>query len=198
MQNQNQEIIKKPYMTSLKTIKVCLSILEIGENIRDLLEQKIIYNVESRCVSEGFILPNSVHITSWSSGKINGQDVEFQVTFQYNVCFPVEGMRIECNVTEISKAGIHAEYTVETVDNKKIPAIIANIPRDIYFDSPAFNSVKIGETIIVRVIGVRFELNDKYITVLAELDRGNKNHRIRGGGDGDDTEDEEEEDDTDL
>jgi hypothetical protein len=38
-----------------------------------------------------------------------------------------------------------------------------------HHNSPYFSTVKINDRINVRVIGQRFELNDKYVSIIAEL-----------------------------
>jgi hypothetical protein len=51
--------------------------------------------------------------------------------------------------------------------------------------SAAFHAVKTGDTIQVKVIGTRFELNDPYICVIASLEKGwvepDKKKRQNGG-----------------
>ena len=43
------------------------------------------------------------------------------------------------------------------------------VARDHHYKSTYFNSIKEGEKIRIRVIGQRYELNDKYISIIAEL-----------------------------
>ena len=43
------------------------------------------------------------------------------------------------------------------------------LAKDHHFNSTQFAEVKEGDKINVRVIGQRFELNDKYISIIAEL-----------------------------
>jgi len=81
------------------------------------------------------------------------------------ICHPVEGMLIECDVKTITKAGIHAEVT----DNVGAIPITAFIARDHHFNDRTFADIKENAKIVVRVVGVRFELNDPYICVLGQL-----------------------------
>jgi hypothetical protein len=95
------------------------------------------------------------------------------------VCLPVEGMLVECTCKTITKAGIHAQV-VDEAGNMPITVFVA---RDHHHIDNRFNSVKENATIVVRVIGVRYELNDPYICSIAKLleitDKGT-NH-LRGG-----------------
>ena len=152
------------YIRSILNQKVLLSITEIGKNVKQNLEQKIISKNEGRCISEGFIRPNSVRIISYSSGLINSEYVEFQTVFECMVCHPVEGQKIECTVKTVTKAGIHAEVITDDI----VPVVVF-VARDHHNTNKYFNAIKENAKITVSVIGVRFELNDPYICVIGQL-----------------------------
>ena len=65
------------------------------------------------------------------------------------------------NITE--SAGIKAE-----TEDEPSPVVIY-VARDHHFNNSNFAKVKPGDKIKVRVIGQRYELNDPYISVIAEL-----------------------------
>jgi DNA-directed RNA polymerase subunit E'/Rpb7 len=176
------------YMKSLLDTKIVLPITEIGSNIKPNLETKIVSKFAGKCVSEGYVKPGSITIVSYSSGSIMGDQIEFHVVFQCMVCLPVEGMLVECTCKTITKAGIHAQV-VDEAGNMPITVFVA---RDHHHIDDRFNSVKENSTILARVIGVRYELNDPYICSIAKLleitDKGpaknqdkGANH-LRGGG----------------
>lgn len=167
MADRNQQQQRKTYgvyIKSMLTMKVPLSITEIGKNVKQNLEKTISYKTEGKCIAEGFIKPNSVRVLSYSSGVINGDIIDFQTVFECMVCHPVEGMNIECDAKTITKAGIHAEV----VEDDIVPVTVF-IARDHHFTDKLFASIKEGQHITVRVIGVRYELNDPYICVIAKL-----------------------------
>lgn len=152
------------YTTMMITQKAYLSILNVGDNVKQTLEKYISQNIEGKCIAEGFVKPQSTRILTYSSGELNGSDVVFEVVFECLVCCPVEGMHIDCIVKNITEtAGIRAE-----TDETPSPLVIY-IARDHHYNNPAFSKVKSGDKIKVRVIGQRYELNDKYISVIAEL-----------------------------
>ena len=153
------------YIKSLLNAKVVLSISEIGQNIKQNLEKKIASKVEGKCGIEGFIQPKSVNVKTYSNGIINMGFVEFQVVFECMVCSPVEGMLIECVAKTITKAGIHAEV----IGKDGIVPITAHIARDHNYNDIRFNNVKEKDTIMVKVIGVRYELNDLCIDVIGKV-----------------------------
>lgn len=153
------------YVQEMLTMKVFLSITEVGQNIKQNLERWISKNTEGRCIPEGFIKPNSVKVVSYSSGTVNGDKIEFQTIFECMVCHPVEGMPIECNVKTITKAGVHAEVN----DDSGIVPVVVFVARDHHFTDKAFANIKENSKILTKVVGVRFELNDPYICVIAKL-----------------------------
>jgi len=160
---------KKPiygvYIKSLLTKKVIVNINEIGQNIKQILENKVTTVLEGKCIAEGFIKPNSVKIISYSSGSVNGEKIEYIVVFDCMVCHPVEGMLIECTSKTITKAGIHAQV----IDANGVMPLTIFIARDHHNKDNHFNSIKENMQIMVKVIGIRYELNDPYICAIGKL-----------------------------
>jgi len=152
------------YNLSIITKQVSVSITNIGDNIKTTLEEKIKNNIEGVCIVEGFVKPNSSKIITYSSGKLRGSNVIFEVVLECLICCPVEGMHINCVVKNITEtAGIRAE----TLDNPS--PLVIYIARDHHYNMKYFSQVKENQQIVVKVIGQRYELNDKYISVIAEL-----------------------------
>ena len=89
--------------------------------------------------------------------------IEFDVVFSCQVCCPVEGMKINCIVKNVTKAGLKCE-----IDDKINPLIIF-IARDHSFLDSTFTSLKEEDEIQVKILGIRYELNDKFISVIAKL-----------------------------
>ena len=153
------------YIKSLLSTKILLSITEIGKNITPNLIAKITSKYAGRCVEEGYIKPRSIVIISYSSGNIMAENIEFHVVFQCMVCLPVEGMWIECVCKTITKAGIHAQV-IDEDGNMPVTIFVA---RDHHHIDRQFGLVKENNKILVRVIGIRYELNDAYICAIAKL-----------------------------
>ena len=152
------------YSEVLIAQRVPISILHIGDNIKQTLEKTIAKNIEGKCIVEGYVKPLSCKVMSYSSGELSGSDVMFVVIVECQVCCPVEGMNIVCVVNNITEsAGIKAE-----TDDTPSPVIIY-VARDHHFKNAEFSKVNVGDKINVRVIGQRFELNDKYVSVIAEF-----------------------------
>ena len=151
------------YMKNIITRKIHLPFTSIGENLKENIEQYLGTKIEGKCIDEGYIKPNSIKTVSYSAGVILGNDVVFDVLLECLVCRPVEGMRFRAMVKNVTKAGIRAE-----INESKSPVVVF-IARDHHYKSKDFADLKEGDDINVRVIGIRYELNDEYISIIGEL-----------------------------
>lgn len=155
------------YAKSVITRRVRLPINAIGSGLKSTLEEKISYEIEGKCINEGYVKPNSCKILTYSSGKVMSDSfIIFEIVVECDICLPVEGMIIECVAKNITKAGIRAE--IKEVSDISSPVIVF-VARDHHYSKKHFATIKESDIINVRVIGQRFELNDKYISVIAEL-----------------------------
>jgi DNA-directed RNA polymerase subunit E'/Rpb7 len=153
------------YSDSLITRSIYLSIIEIDKNLKETITKKIKKEYEGKCIVEGYIQKDSCQIVSYSSGLIKGVNIIYDVVFKCKTCFPVEGMNINCIAINITKsAGIRAEIA----DVSPSPAVIF-ITRDHHYNDDYFSQIKEGDRFSATVIGQRFELNDKFISIIAKL-----------------------------
>lgn len=152
------------YSRSIITRSVIIPMNNIAKNVKDVLEKFIINNYEGKCVVEGYIKPNSVKLITYSSGSVEGINIRFEIVFECYICCPVEGMLISCLAKNITKAGIRGESSQETPS-----PVVVFITRDHHYMNKKFNEIVEGDVFIARIIGQRFELNDKYVSIIAEL-----------------------------
>jgi len=153
------------YIRSVLTQKILLHISEIGHNIKQNLEHKIIHQTEGKCIAEGFIRPNSVRIINYSSGQVNSEYIEFLAVFECMVCHPVDGMLVEAICKTVTKAGIHTEV----IDKNKNVPITVFIARDHHINNFKFEKIVENSKLVVSIIGIRFELNDSNICAIGKL-----------------------------
>jgi DNA-directed RNA polymerase subunit E'/Rpb7 len=176
-QKKKKEIrIQSVYSRCLITRKIVLPITTIGKNLKENIEENIRANYEAKCVVEGYIKPNSSNIITFSSGSIErGNNVLFEVVFECDICFPVEGMLISCVAKNITKAGIRAESA-----NDVPSPVVVFIAKDHHYSVSYFSEIQEGDKITIRVIGQRFELNDKFISIIGELikEKDNKSKQV--------------------
>ncbi len=150
------------YMQNILTRKVKLPFNSVGSNLVENISLDLSNRIEGKCVPEGFIKPKSIRIVNYSAGTVNGKFVTFTVVFECLICHPVEGMKFKAIVKNITKAGVRCETQEDP------SPVVVFIARDHHFKSKEFSQLKIDELITVKVIGVRYELNDSYISVIAE------------------------------
>jgi len=157
--------INSIYSRCLLTRNIALPLTTIGKNIKETIENKITFEFGGKCLVEGYIKTDSLKLITHSSGLITrGTNVNFNVVFECEACFPVEGMIIQCVAKNITKAGIRAESATD------VPSpVIVFIAKDHHYNVAQFAEIKEGDRFNVRVIGQRFELNDKYVSIIGEL-----------------------------
>lgn len=159
-----QRETKDVYCISQITKSIVLPISAIGKNLHQTIERTISAMVEGKCIVEGFVKIGSIRVITYSSGIIKAENVLFDVVFECEVCYPVAGMLLNCVAKNITKAGIRAESS----DESPSPFVLF-IARDHYYANDYFNSIEEKEKFVARVIAQRFELNDKYVSIIAEL-----------------------------
>ena len=155
---------KSIWMKNILTRKILLPFQNIGGNLKENILKKLEFSCYNKCSKEGYIKNKSINILSYSSGIIEENHVLFDVMFECDICHPVEGQTIKCKVDNITRAGIRAKYVKE----EKSPIVIF-IARDHHYNNDYFNKVKENDEIVIKVIGIRYELNDEFISILGEL-----------------------------
>tara|TARA_B110000261_G_C13093167_1_gene360680 strand:- start:380 stop:913 length:534 start_codon:yes stop_codon:yes gene_type:complete len=153
------------YFKNILQKEIKLPFEQIGTNINKIIVSNLSSAYEGKCLKEGYIKRNSIVVINYSSGMLDTNFVVFNVSFECLICKPTEGMKIKCKVDNVTKAGIRASYHQQNVESP----IMVFIARDHYYSNSSFTKVKENDTIIIKVIGVRYELNDNYIYVIAEL-----------------------------
>lgn len=155
------------YTTTVIRHKVCLPFSEI-HNFKDLqthLMQRVSAQVSGRCIAEGFVKPGSCIIRSHTIGVFMGGNVSFNLEIECMVCCPHEGTVMQCIAKTVTQAGIRAHARMDP------SPVVVYISREFESDTSqnrAMNSVKPGDCIAIRILGKRFELNDKHVTVIGE------------------------------
>lgn len=131
-------------------------------NISDVILTTLQNQYEGLCINEGFVKPDSIQILTYSMGLLHEAYIMYDVTFECHVCLPYTNQIMQCTVNNSTKAGIKASFS-----NEANP-IIVFVPRDLHLNHETFHELQIDDVISVKIIGIRYELNDKYISVIAE------------------------------
>ena len=152
----------KLYIKNILSEKININFKNITSNLEELLED-FLKEKEGICIKQGYIKPNSIKLMSYSCGELFSNNVQFQVIYECLLTSPVESMSLNCIVKSITKIGIRAEL------NDDYNPFLIFIARDHHYNNEYFTTIKLNDIINVRVIGQRFELYDKYISIIGEL-----------------------------
>ena len=160
------------YSERLTSKKVTIPFTEVSSHaakgsITQMIRTYISTQIENKCTVDGFVHPNTCKILSHSSGLLQGPNVLFDVAYSCSVFLPCEGAILVCRVKSVTSAGILAGINGASVVN---PVIVYILREHHASDSDKyFNSIRPDAVVRVKVIGHRFELNDKHVSVIGEL-----------------------------
>lgn len=118
--------------------------------------------LEGRCRKEGYLSIDSMKLKSYSGGVLYADSVSFDVCFTSDVCNPEVDTESDCKIMNNTKIGIRGVY--QDVNNP----IIFFVSRE-HNPTKNFDHYYIGQTIRVKIIGTRFELDDTSISSIAEI-----------------------------
>ena len=152
------------FSKSIINRNILLPIKVIGKDISVVIEKYLKSNFEGKCIIEGYVKQNSIKYINSSSGVVNGSNILLNVIFECEIYYPVANMKINCIVKNVTKAGIKGESATESPS-----PFIVFIARDHQYNIPYFQELKEGDVFNAKVIGQRFELNDTFISIIAEV-----------------------------
>jgi DNA-directed RNA polymerase subunit E'/Rpb7 len=143
------------------TKKVKIHAKFIQKNIQASLVAQLKGRYQGRCSAEGYIHRDSLTIVNYSLGRVDylKGGVNYDVTFQADICLPHPGQKLKAPVTLRSKIGVHAETG----------PIKVLIPRDLHIGDDQFDSINPEEEVEFEVIGSQFKQGDEYIVVVGKL-----------------------------
>jgi hypothetical protein len=101
-------------------------------------------------------------LDSYSGGLLYADSVSFDVKFYADVCNPPVDTITECKIINNTKIGIRGIY------QESNNPIVFFVSRE-HNPSKNFDEYFIGQTIKVKIIGTRFELNDTAISSISEI-----------------------------
>ena len=153
------------YIRSLLTRKIVLNYNEVNSDLFNTLEIKLKQYNEGKCIKDGYVKNNSVKLLTYSGGELFSNKLVFECVYDCLITNPVESMMLNCIAKSITKVGVRAELLTD--DN--ISPYIIFIARDHHYNNELFSQIKENDMLQVRVLGQRYELNDKFISVIAEL-----------------------------
>lgn len=162
------------FIKTLLTDKVKLQPKFLCKNVDSILHKILVKKFEGTCSYHGYIKSGSIKIHKVSLGQVqafslNG-DVIYTVSYHAEVCNPCIGSIVKAKVVNMNKFGILAECGIE-ISNSYVPIleiIIAKNTVEITSEVD-FNSIKIHQDIFIEILGKKYELNDKKISVVGKI-----------------------------
>jgi hypothetical protein len=152
----------KLYVPSIINVGLSVSFHQAGKNMDAYFLAHAAEHLEGKCWKEGFVRPGFTKVLSYTAGRLHGTTIEYQILYLVDVCFPYEGMEVDCIIRNVNKIGIRA-----TVREKQNPMVLY-VTRE-HNPIVLMEEYKPGQKIKVRVLGHRFEQGDSFIGCLAEL-----------------------------
>ena len=142
--------------------------IDLNNKIDDIILDKLRRKVEGRCLKVGYVIPNSVNIKTRSLGMINNASFDgmttYKITFTADVCNPVIGQLIECQVGNIDKSQV-----ICYIDKPSISPIEIYLFKHHHVGNTEFADLKIGDIILVKICGSKWEYKDTQINSIAQF-----------------------------
>jgi len=151
------------YTDSLLTRSVQIPMSECGKNITEILEHTL-KPLEGKCITEGYLKKDSIHVVKFSSGIMKDHYAIFTVVFECKIAIPFINQELECIVETNTIAGLQCKLHPDD----ESPFIIF-LAKDHHMDDKLFFTCTTGNIIRVSVIGKRYSVNDSNISVIAKL-----------------------------
>jgi len=155
-------------------VKLPASELHSGylQKLLDILKGKL----EAVCTRHGLIKKHSIEILQVYTGQVEVQTfrgaTNFHIKFRADVCNPAVGSILACKVQNINSFGILCTCSfMDPIDNVECTVIDVIIPKQ----SIAIKSeidlarVSIGQELHIEVMGKKFQLHDKKISVIGKV-----------------------------
>lgn len=146
-------------------------ILNSDEDFYRSLEKFILIKLQKeldgKCIGDGFVISKSIKLVERSEIYFPHEALQLfysiDIIYQYIICNPNPGVKLNCVVVSKSKIGVIAKL------NSDLSPLIILVPNDCCQGRNINELYLENSQIKVEVIGKKFEQNDKKITVIAKV-----------------------------
>jgi len=150
--------------------QVYLAPAELDARYQERLEEKLKKTYEGICTKHGFIKPGSIEIVRKSPGTFikeyfNGF-IKFELQCRAETCNPVQGSIVSAVIKNKNQLGILAESSLEDLP---ILDIIVPIKTAGIISQVNLETLQVGDTISVEVMGKKFQMTDRKISVIGRV-----------------------------
>ena len=141
---------------------------DLNNNLNRKIVSKIRNDVEGKCIKNGYVKKNSVRLVKRSLGEsltsqFNGCTI-FHIEYLVDLCNPLEGASITCEVLNINKMGVLAG-----IDDADAPLNIL-LAKQHHIENAEFEDLKVGDSINIKVLGKKYEFGDSQISIIGLLE----------------------------
>ena len=163
------------YHSTVVHRKLCIPFSSIAnfECIEYHLNNVVSGEIEGRCIPEGYVKHGSCKVRSYSVGTFSAGNIRFDLEIECMLCCPTEGAIMNCIAKTVTQAGIRAHASTNPspvviyISREMHDASVANTTATRTTNS-SMDSIKPEDVIQIRVVGRRFELNDKHVSIIGE------------------------------
>ena len=152
----------------------------ISKDIEKHILQTLKQRKEGICSDHGYIKKNSIKINKISSGKVEMSSfhgyINFMVKYSAMVCNPVKGNIVNAVVVNMNNFGILCSSFITEDNGSKTPILEIIIPKHsltIQSDVDLKNSVKINNEVKVQIVGKKYQLYNKKISIIGKIVKSN-------------------------
>jgi DNA-directed RNA polymerase subunit E'/Rpb7 len=148
--------------------------IELDSRYQERIYEKLRFAYEGTCTKFGYIKPQSIEIVKRSCGNFVKQNfngaIRFDVICRGEVCNPIQGSIVSALIKNKNELGILAESTME-LENETIPIldIIIPIKSAGIISEIDLDKLFIGDTINVEVMGKKYQMKDKKISIIGRV-----------------------------
>ena len=131
-------------------------------NISDIILQNLKDKVEGRCISEGYIKPESVEIVSRNSGVMENHDfsgsLTYTIKYKSDICIPRMGQIVECNVDTHDDTN-----SVCYIGDEETSPMEIYLFRDHYIGNSDYVNLKPRDKILIKIMKTQIEFGKKIL-----------------------------------
>lgn len=144
------------------------SALNQGKTIDELVNDRLRAKVEGRCISDGYVRPESVNIVSRSLGALENADFEANISFTvyYNcqVCNPKQGQILDCTIDIADDTNI-----VCYVGDEETSPVEIYLFKENHVGDAVFSALRSGDQIRVAIIETVVEFGKPKVLATAQF-----------------------------
>jgi DNA-directed RNA polymerase subunit E'/Rpb7 len=155
--------------------KISIKPMYLDNNYEQHILNRLKFNIEGRCVKEGFVKLDSIKIVRKSGGYISNSnftsDMTFNVIYSADICNPIINSTVKCKINNINKLGF-----LSTIGPLSII-----VPKELHDNKKLFKDLNIDDIVNVLIVGKKFELNDDTISIIGRIESDEKIIKVKKG-----------------